>query len=248
MSPFERQEPYGSSGAIDWERMADAARALARFAAAGVGVVFLLAALALAFNVFGLVRGLVEAPGSLNPYLDQWQGVIETPAQPMRDEASPTDEAAISPEPAHADAAAQAGTAAEGEAPAEAGSAAAADTPPPGDAASVEGAAAVEEAPARTPRPPRFKPPADTKPPARSVWLRAVDTLIEAVHNGTLARPVAALLVLLFVLVLAKIPFSIALVGLRMLSAAMDSANKHRRPPPLPSASEKKEAPAQHSG
>ena len=51
-------------------------------------------------------------------------------------------------------------------------------------------------------------------------WLLGLgEVLIEAVHSGTLARPCGALLMLLFAILLARIPFSFVTAGSRLVGA-----------------------------
>jgi len=49
-------------------------------------------------------------------------------------------------------------------------------------------------------------------------WLDLLDRLVQAVHEGNIARPVGALFILLFAVLLAKIPLSMILAGVRVVA------------------------------
>ncbi len=164
-----------------------------RIAVGGMGIILVFAGLLLTVSVFGLIKDIVKEPQVLNTYLDAWEGTLgevepapASPPQPVQAQQPPT-ESTAQEEGSETETADSEETASE--------------TPSPTDNSPNTAMANTEMIRERE-RPKDF--------------LSILDRLVQAFYEGEFARPFGALIILIFTLILSKIPFSLIAAGIRM--------------------------------
>lgn len=181
-----------------------------RYIVVGVALILIVLGISLGMSVFSLIHGIIEGPDTLTAHLDAWAGpsarAEQTPAQ--ENASGPTEE---TPPAEEAAGAADVPVAA----PAEPTVAAdAQSTPPQPRGRSDQGAGQTRE---RTGR---------AAVPKRSADMGFISEVLDLIREGGMARATGAFFILLFTMVLVRIPFLFLRMGISLLTSTANPKAK----------------------
>jgi len=205
MAVVDRHEPVAArKDPSDFGNLLDSVVALIRFIAGVLGAILVVTGIFLAVSVFSLVHDLIAEPESLNPYLDSWAGTLERPA--------PVTETIPAEEPSEE-------TAQEASLAPDSAVQATADNP---DAPASEPGEVPQSSQAPAAKIPRGVGPRG------NFWLDLLDRIVAAIDDGSIGRPIGAFFILLFALVLVRIPLALIAAGAKMLTGVLPAKTKTR--------------------